>query len=164
MRYQFTVAENIGLGWVPGARRPRRASRRRPAPAAPTPWSNVCPRGYDTMLGGWFEAGQELSVGQWQKLAVARAFMRDAEVLILDEPTASLDAEAEHEMFERFKSLAHGRTAILISHRFSTVRMADRIVVLRGGRIEELGTPRRAARARRALRPPVPAAGRGLPD
>ena len=79
-------------------------------------------------------------MGQWQKLAVARAFMRDAEVLILDEPTASIDAESEHELFQRFKTLAADRIAIIISHRFSTVRIADRIAVLHGGRVEELGT------------------------
>ncbi len=97
-----------------------------------------------TVLGGWFEAGQELSAGQWQKLAVARAFMRDrAEVLILDEPTAAIDAEAEHELFERFRALAADRTAIVISHRFSTIRtMADRIAVLHGGAVEELGSHR----------------------
>jgi ATP-binding cassette, subfamily B, bacterial len=95
------------------------------------------------VLGGWFEAGHELSAGQWQKLAVARAFMRqEAELLILDEPTASIDAEAEHELFERFRALAASRTAIVISHRFSTVRMADRIAVLHGGRLEEIGTHR----------------------
>jgi len=97
-------------------------------------------KGYDTVLGGWFEAGQELSAGQWQKLAVSRAFMRDAEVFILDEPTASIDAEGEHELFQRFKALAAERIAIIISHRFSTVRMADRIAVLHGGRLEELGS------------------------
>jgi ATP-binding cassette subfamily B protein/ATP-binding cassette subfamily C protein len=98
------------------------------------------PARYQTVLGGWFESGQELSAGQWQKLAISRAFMRDAELLILDEPTASIDAQAEHELFERFKRLAADRTAIIISHRFSTVRMADRIAVLHGGRIEELGS------------------------
>jgi ATP-binding cassette subfamily B protein/ATP-binding cassette subfamily C protein len=103
---------------------------------------NSLPKRYDTVLGGWFESGQELSAGQWQKLAVSRAFMRDAEVFILDEPTASIDAEGEHELFERFKSLAAERTAIIISHRFSTVRMADRIAVLHEGRLEELGSHR----------------------
>ena len=101
------------------------------------------PSRYDTVLGGWFEKGHELSAGQWQKLAVARAFMREeAEVLILDEPTASIDAEAEHELFERFRALAADRTALVISHRFSTVRIADRIAVLREGRLEELGSHR----------------------
>ncbi len=139
VRYQFSVAENIGLGWVPALDDRARIEKAAGAGGADAVVSNL-PRGYDTMLGGYFEAGQELSVGQWQKIAIARAFMRDAEVLILDEPTASLDAEAEHEMWKRFKALAHGRTAILISHRMSTVRLAERIVVLRGGRIEELGT------------------------
>ena len=92
------------------------------------------------MLGGWFEKGTELSGGQWQKLAVSRAFMRDAEVLLFDEPTASIDAEAEHALFLRFKQLAAERTAIIISHRFSTVRQADRICVLHDGRVVEHGT------------------------
>jgi ATP-binding cassette subfamily B protein/ATP-binding cassette subfamily C protein len=95
------------------------------------------------VLGGWFEAGHELSAGQWQKLAVSRAFMRDeAEVLVFDEPTAAIDAEGEHELFQRFQALAADRTAIVISHRFSTVRIADRIAVLHGGRLEELGSHR----------------------
>ena len=98
------------------------------------------PQGLDTMLGGWFEKGHELSGGQWQKIAIARSFMRDAELLVLDEPTAALDAEAEHELFLRLAELAKDRSAILISHRFSTVRRADRIAVLRDGRIEEVGT------------------------
>jgi ATP-binding cassette subfamily B protein len=139
VRYQFSVAENIGLGWVPALEDRARIEKAAGAGGADAVVDRL-PRGYDTMLGGYFEAGQELSVGQWQKIAIARAFMRDAEVLILDEPTASLDAEAEHEMWKRFKALAHGRTAILISHRMSTVRLAERIVVLRAGRIEELGT------------------------
>jgi ATP-binding cassette subfamily B protein/ATP-binding cassette subfamily C protein len=94
------------------------------------------------VLGGWFERGHDLSAGQWQKIAVARAFMRDAEVLVLDEPTAAIDAEAEHELFHRFRSLAAGRSAIIISHRFSTVRIADRIAVLHDARLEELGSHR----------------------
>ena len=139
VRYQFTVAENIGLGWVPALDDRARIEKAAGAGGADAVVAQL-PRGYEPMLGGYFEAGQELSVGQWQKIAIARAFMRDAEVLILDEPTASLDAEAEHEMWTRFKALAHGRTAILISHRMSTVRLAERIVVLRGGRIEEVGS------------------------
>jgi ATP-binding cassette subfamily B protein/ATP-binding cassette subfamily C protein len=142
VRYQFTAGENIGLG--ARARlddRPRiEAAARRAGIAAAI---EALPAGYDTSLGSWFDAGQELSAGQWQKLAVARAFMREeAEVLVLDEPTASIDAEAEHELFERFRELAAGRTAIVISHRFSTVRMADRIAVLHGGHLEELGSHR----------------------
>jgi ATP-binding cassette subfamily B protein/ATP-binding cassette subfamily C protein len=142
VRYQFTAAENIGVG-SPGdiEDRARIAEAARRGGAAGV--VEGLPRGYDTVLGGWFEAGHEISAGQWQKLAVARAFMRDeAEVLILDEPTAAIDAGAEHELFQRFKELAAERTAIVISHRFSTVRIADRIAVLHGGRLEELGTHR----------------------
>ncbi len=141
VRYQFTAAENIGLGNPAHVDdRPRIAEAARRAGA--TSLVESLPRGLDTVLGGWFESGHEISAGQWQKLAVARAFMRDAEVLILDEPTASIDAEAEHELFVRFRELAAGRTAIVISHRFSTVRIADRIAVLHGGRVEELGSHR----------------------
>ncbi|MFN8939349.1 MAG: ABC transporter ATP-binding protein [Acidobacteriota bacterium] len=98
------------------------------------------PEGYGTMLGRRFEGGRELSQGQWQKIALARAYMREAQLLILDEPTASLDARAEYEVFERFAHLMAGKSAVLISHRFSTVRMADEILVLEGGRILEQGT------------------------
>jgi ATP-binding cassette subfamily B protein len=99
------------------------------------------PNGLDTPLGRWFHKGVELSGGQWQKLALARAFMREsADILVLDEPTAALDAEAEHAIFERFRKLARGRTTLLISHRFSTVRMADRILVFDKGRIIEEGS------------------------
>jgi ATP-binding cassette subfamily B protein len=97
------------------------------------------PRGYDTVLGYWFEDGQELSVGEWQKLALARAFFRDAQVVVLDEPTSAMDAMAEYAVFNAFRRVVEGRTAILISHRFSTVKMADRIFVLEGGRIIESG-------------------------
>jgi len=142
VRYQFTAGENVGLGdpaRVDDRERIVRASRRGGADGVIA----SLPAGYDTVLGGWFEAGQELSAGQWQKLAVARAFMReDAEVLVLDEPTASIDAEAEHELFEHFQALAADRTAIVVSHRFSTVRIADRIAVFHGGRLEELGSHR----------------------
>jgi ATP-binding cassette subfamily B protein/ATP-binding cassette subfamily C protein len=142
VRYQFTAAENVGLGQPELVEdRPRIARAVERAGAGPL--VAALPGGYDTVLGGWFEAGHELSAGQWQKLAVARAFMREeAEVLILDEPTASIDAEAEHELFQRFQELAAARTAIIISHRFSTVRIADRIAVLRGGRLVELGSHR----------------------
>jgi len=141
VRYQFTAAENIGLGspeHVNDRVRVEEAARR----AGALSLIEALPSGLDTVLGGWFEAGHEISAGQWQKLAVARAFMRDAEVLVLDEPTASIDAEAEHELFQKFRSLAAERTAIVISHRFSTVRIADRIAVLKAGRLEELGTHR----------------------
>ncbi len=139
VRYQFSAAENIGLGnpaSLGDRARIEEAARR----AGAGPVLASLPQGLDTILGGWFETGHELSAGQWQKLAVARAFMRDAELLVLDEPTASIDAEAEHDLFVRFRELAAGRTAIVISHRFSTVRMADRIAVLQRGRMVELGS------------------------
>jgi ATP-binding cassette subfamily B protein len=98
------------------------------------------PLKYDQMLGRRFADGVELSGGEWQKVALARAYMRDAEILILDEPTAALDARAEYEVFLRFSELTKGKTAVLISHRFSTVRMADRILVLKHGQLEEIGT------------------------
>jgi ATP-binding cassette subfamily B protein len=98
------------------------------------------PSRYDTMLGRMFEGGHELSIGQWQKVALSRAFMRDASLLLLDEPTASIDAMAETELFERLQALAQGSTTLLIAHRFSTVRMADRILVLEDGQISEEGS------------------------
>jgi ATP-binding cassette subfamily B protein len=98
------------------------------------------PGGYETLLGPEFLGGVDLSTGQWQRLALARAFFRNAPFVILDEPTASLDARAEHELFERIRSLLSGRTVLLISHRFSSVRTADRIYVLHEGRVVEDGT------------------------
>jgi ATP-binding cassette, subfamily B, bacterial len=98
------------------------------------------PAGYRQMLGRRFEGGVNLSGGEWQKVALARAYMRDAQVLILDEPTAALDARAEYDVFVRFNELMAGRMAVVISHRFSTVRMADRIVVLQHGTVVENGT------------------------
>jgi len=98
------------------------------------------PDGYESMLGKWFESGQQLSGGEWQKVALARAFMRDAPLLILDEPTSSLDPQAEYEVFARFRELTAGKSAIFISHRFSTVRLANRILVLENGRVLEEGT------------------------
>lgn len=139
VRYQFTVRENIGFGQVDEVddfARIRDAANRGGAGAL----IGSLPQGYDTMLGRRWEKGHELSGGQWQKIALARAFMRKAEVLVLDEPTAALDAEAEYEVFRRFAKLMAGRIAVLISHRFSTVRRADRIVVLSAGRIIELGS------------------------
>src|SRR4051794_9615829 len=139
VRYQWTARENVGVGWVPALDDRKRVERAIEDGGARGVIEQL-PQKIDTMLGGWFEEGQELSGGQWQKIALARAFMRDSEVLVLDEPTAALDAEAEHELFVRLQQLAAERTAILISHRFSTVRRADRIAVLQDGRVEELGT------------------------
>jgi ATP-binding cassette subfamily B protein len=98
------------------------------------------PESYDQMLGRRFKKGVELSGGEWQKIALARAYMRDAQLLILDEPTAALDARAEYEVFQRFAELTQGKSAVLISHRFSTVRMADRILVLEKGELVEIGS------------------------
>ncbi|HEY4730931.1 MAG TPA: ABC transporter ATP-binding protein [Myxococcales bacterium] len=139
VRYQWTARENVGVGWVPALEDRTRVERAVEDGGARSVIEQL-PQKIDTMLGGWFEDGQELSGGQWQKIALARAFMRDSEVLVLDEPTAALDAEAEHELFARLQQLAAERTAILISHRFSTVRRADRIAVIEKGRVEELGT------------------------
>jgi len=96
--------------------------------------------GYDTILGRRFEGGEELSIGEWQKIALARAFFRDSGILVLDEPTSAMDARAEYELFQRFHALTKGRTAILISHRLSSVKMVDRIYVLEHGKIVESGT------------------------
>ena len=102
---------------------------------------DTLPAGYQTQLGKWFKDGRELSGGQWQKIALSRAFMRSrADILVLDEPTAAMDARAEAMVFERFRQLGHDRMTILISHRFSTVRMADQIVVLNSGHIIERGS------------------------
>jgi ATP-binding cassette subfamily B protein len=139
VRYQVSARENIGFGQIKDlADEPRilAAAERGGADEV----VERLPQGYDTLLGRWFEKGAELSGGQWQKIALGRAFMRDSEVLVLDEPTAALDAEREYEIFQRFRDLTAGRIALLISHRFSTVRMADRIVVIEGGRLTELGT------------------------
>jgi ATP-binding cassette subfamily B protein len=138
-QYYLTAAENIGLGWVESLEDRQRiiaAAERGGADAI----IDRLPRGYDTVLGSWFEEGAQLSGGEWQRLALARAFMRDAPILVLDEPTAGLDARAEYELFRRFRELAHGRTVLLISHRFSTVRMADRIYVLEAGHVVESGS------------------------
>lgn len=121
------------------------------------------PDGYDQILGKRFEGGVDLSGGEWQKVALGRAYMReDAQLLILDEPTAALDARAETEVFTRFSELSQGRMAILISHRFSTVRMANRIVVLQNGTVIEEGTHERACSAWRRVCRIVRAASRRL--
>ncbi|MBO6934247.1 MAG: ABC transporter ATP-binding protein [Deltaproteobacteria bacterium] len=140
VRYQLTVGENVGAGDVTAFEDAERWSVAAEKGMADE-FIERLPGGFDTQLGKWFAGGQELSGGQWQKLALARSFMREgAELLILDEPTAAMDAEAEAEIFERFRQLTEDRMAILISHRFSTVRMADRIVVLERGQIIEDGS------------------------
>jgi len=139
-QYQLKLRENVGVGnveYLDDEPRVRRAVERGGADAV----VGSLERGIETPLGRWFAEGVELSGGQWQKLALARGFMREgADILVLDEPTAALDAEAEHAVFERFRRLAEGRTTLIISHRFPTVRMADRILVLDGGHIIEDGS------------------------
>lgn len=140
VRYQLTVGENIGAGddraYDDRARWVEAADQGLAAPVIAE-----LPAGYDTQLGKWFKDGRELSLGQWQKVALARAFMRkDADILVLDEPTASMDAAAEVAIFDRFRERTRDQIAIVISHRFSTVRMADRIVVLDGGKVVESGS------------------------
>jgi ATP-binding cassette, subfamily B, bacterial len=139
VRYHATVRENIGFGQIDAMDDEQRILSAAERGGADEVVDRL-PDSYDTMLGAWFEKGQELSGGQWQKIALSRAFMRDGEVLVLDEPTAALDAEREFEIFQRFRELTDGKIALLISHRFSTVRMADRIVVLENGHLTELGT------------------------
>ncbi|WP_343649905.1 ABC transporter ATP-binding protein [Stenotrophomonas sp.] len=139
VRYNLTAAENIGVGQVEAM-----ADQARIADAARRGMAeeviDALPGGYQQLIGRRFKQGVDLSGGQWQKIAIARAWMRDAQVMILDEPTAALDARAEFEVFQRFRELAEQRTAVLISHRFSSVRMADRILVLAEGRLEASGT------------------------
>ena len=139
-QYQLSLRENIGLGSVDHLEdtdRIGRAAQRGGADSV----AAALPAGLEARLGTWFEKGSELSGGQWQKIALARAFMREeADILVLDEPTAALDAEAEHAVFERFRELSEGRTTIVISHRFPTVRMAQKIIVLERGAILESGS------------------------
>lgn len=139
MRYDMMAKENIGVGRIEefeNRHRIEESARKSLADAV----IGQLPEGYGQMLGRRFEGGVELSAGQWQKIALGRAYMRDAQLLILDEPTAALDARAEYEVFQRFADLTRGKMAVLISHRFSTVRMADRILVLENGMIREQGT------------------------
>ena len=139
LRYQMTMAQNIAVGNIA-----LKEERSLIEAAAEQSLANLLaghlPNGYDQELGRRFRQGVELSGGEWQKIALARAYMRDAQLLILDEPTAALDARAEYEVFQRFSQLTKGRTAVLISHRFSTVRMADRILVLDKGELLEMGS------------------------
>ena len=139
VRYDFVMKENIGVSQIERLEdeaRIREAAQRSLADAV----AGRLEHGYDQMLGRRFDGGVDLSGGEWQKVALGRAYMRDAQVLILDEPTASLDARAEYEVFLRFAELTKGRMAVLISHRFSTVRMAERILVLQGGELIDQGT------------------------
>ncbi len=138
MRYEMTARQNIAVGRLDAD-----VNGAVPAAARKSLAHQVVerlPLGYDQLLGRRFEGGVDLSGGEWQKMALARAYLRDAQLLILDEPTAALDARSEYEVFQRFADLTEGKTALLISHRFSTVRMADRIVVLENGRIAEQGS------------------------
>lgn len=140
VRYQFTVGENVGVGDVDRIEDESQweiASDKGKA----KPFIQLLPSGFNTQLGKWFKDGQELSGGQWQKIALSRAFMRSqADILVLDEPTSAMDAEAEASIFEHFRNITHNQMVILISHRFSTVRMADRIVVLVNGEVTEQGS------------------------
>ncbi|WP_405325565.1 ABC transporter ATP-binding protein [Leeuwenhoekiella sp. LLG6367-2.1] len=138
-RYEFTLRENIAVGDILAVKDDQRIDNAAQLSLA-TEVIKDLQDGYETQLGKRFKKGQELSGGQWQKVALARAYMKDAMVMVLDEPTSALDAKAEYEVFERFIDLTKGKTSIIISHRFSTVRMADRILVLENGRILELGT------------------------
>jgi ATP-binding cassette subfamily B protein len=139
VRYHFTAADNIAVGRIEA-----REDRARIVTAAERSLADEVirklPQGYDQIIGKRFRTGVDLSGGEWQKVAIARAYMRDAQLLILDEPTAALDARSEFEVFKRFKELSEGKTAVLISHRFSSVRMADRIVVMMDGAVEAMGT------------------------
>ena len=139
VRYHMTAAENIAVGRIEA-----RDDRARIVAAARRSLADEVidklAKGYDQVIGKRFKSGVDLSGGEWQKVAIARAYMRDAQLLILDEPTAALDARAEFEVFQRFKELSDDKTAVLISHRFSSVRMADRILVLNEGQVEAMGT------------------------
>jgi ATP-binding cassette subfamily B protein len=149
VRYDMRFDENVGVGEIESVRGYLDNGAEVPTPgplvdaAEQSLASSLLPRlpaGYRQMLGRRFDDGVDLSGGEWQKIALARAYMRDAQVLILDEPTAALDARAEYEVFVRFSELMAGRMGVLISHRFSTVRMADRIIVLKGGEVVQQGT------------------------
>jgi ATP-binding cassette subfamily B protein/ATP-binding cassette subfamily C protein len=140
VRYQFTVGENVGVGdvdYLEDKPRWEIASDKGMA----RPFIESLPESFGTQLGRWFKGGQELSGGQWQKIALSRAFMRTgADILVLDEPTAAMDAEAEVRIFDHFRTITQNQMVVLISHRFSTVRMADKIVVMAGGELIEQGT------------------------
>ena len=138
-RYQLSASDNIGFGNLP-----QRENQDRIEQAAIDSGAdrvvNTLEKGYETRLGKMFKGGVDLSGGQWQKIGMARAFMTDAPILILDEPTAALDAIAEYELFEKFRTLTAGKMTFFVSHRFSTVQLADRIVVLENSKIVEVGS------------------------
>lgn len=138
-RYQMTFSQNIAVGNIAEIDNTARIELAAEKSMADLLYGRL-PNGFDQMLGRRFSNGVDLSGGEWQKIALARAYMKNAQLLILDEPTAALDARAEYEVFQRFADLTRGKTAVLISHRFSTVRMADRILVLEGGQLLEIGT------------------------
>jgi ATP-binding cassette, subfamily B, bacterial len=139
VKFQMTASHNIAVGRIDQKENINRIKVAAHKSLADSVIEQL-PSGYDQMIGRRFASGVDLSGGQWQKIALGRAYMRDAQLLILDEPTAALDARAEHEVFERFAELTKGKTAVLISHRFSTVRMADRILVLDNGQLLEIGS------------------------
>jgi len=139
VKYDFTAGENIAVGNIDQKNDSQRIEHAAELSLAEEV-IKILPKGYDQRLGKRFKEGQELSGGQWQKIALARAYMKDSDIVILDEPTSALDARAEYEAFQRFIGLTKGKTSIIISHRFSTVRMADRILVLKDGQVLELGT------------------------
>jgi len=138
VQYQLTARQNIWLGNIDHPPEHEQIITAAQLSGADSVIRSL-PQGYETILGKLFEEGEELSIGQWQKIAIARAFLREAQILILDEPTSALDAKAESEIFKRYHQLTKDRTAILISHRLSTVRMVDTIYVLENGRIVEHG-------------------------
>jgi ATP-binding cassette, subfamily B, bacterial len=139
MRYEMTARENIAVGRIELLDNLQKLQESARKSMANEVVAKLGPSGYDQMLGRRFETGVDLSGGEWQKVALARAYLRDAQLLILDEPTSALDARSEYEVFQRFAELTAGKMAVFISHRFSTVRMADRIVVLENGKIAEEG-------------------------
>jgi ATP-binding cassette, subfamily B, bacterial len=139
LRYQMTVAQNIAVGNI-REKENRGLIIHSAEQSLADALAEKLPGKYDQALGRRFNQGVDLSGGEWQKIALARAYMRDAQLLILDEPTAALDARAEYEVFQRFAELTKGKSAVLISHRFSTVRMADRILVLEKGESIEIGS------------------------
>jgi ATP-binding cassette subfamily B protein len=144
MHYEMTASDNIDIGRIAQILDHERIAVSARKGMADEVVSKLDP-GMDQLLGRCFEGGMDLSGGEWQKIALARAYMRDAQLLILDEPSAALDARAEHEVFARFAELTEGKVALLISRRFSTVRIADRILVLKNCSISEQGTHDRSS-------------------